>query len=195
MKNFVRVVDSVVVETLGITEGGIAINEKFHPDFVKTLVECRDTVETGWIYNTTTGEFSPPPVLVPTSTKLLAYAAEKRWQVETGGIIINGITVATDDRSKMMVLGTRVKAMFSPDYKESWKTADGNFIELPAASLIAISDAVQEHVSASFAVEAIVSAKINMGEITTFEEIDNADWPKNGLDANILCLPQLEEDR
>ncbi len=40
---------------------------------------------------------------------LVAYAADKRWRVETGGISVGGIDVATDDRSKLMImaLGSR----------------------------------------------------------------------------------------
>ena len=36
---------------------------------------------------------------------LRAYAADKRWRVEVGGITINGVSVPTDDRAKLLLFG------------------------------------------------------------------------------------------
>lgn len=41
---------------------------------------------------------------------LAAYAADKRWQKETGGFEFNGLHIATDDRSKIMIAGAREAA-------------------------------------------------------------------------------------
>lgn len=107
---------------------------------------------------------------------LVSYAAQKRWQVETGGIVVGGVSVATDDRSKVMIIGARVKADADPNFTTEWKTPAG-FQTINAATIIAISDAVLAHVDACFAVEAIVLAEIAAGTITTTNEIDAADWP------------------
>lgn len=105
---------------------------------------------------------------------LQEYAAAKRWEKEVGGIEINGLTVATDDRSKTMISGARVAAMADPDFTTSWKGAGGEFVPLDAHAVIAISDAVLAHVSNCFAIEAQVLAAIEAGSITTEAQIDAA---------------------
>ena len=78
-------------------------------------------------------------------TDLAAYAADARWEKEAAGITFNGMPVMTDDRSKMMIMGARVKATDDPDFTTQWKTESG-FVTLDAAALIAVSDAVLAHV-------------------------------------------------
>ena len=116
---------------------------------------------------------APPPPPPPTTEQLAAYAADKRWRVETGGL-----AVATDDRSKIMIIGARVKANSDPGFTTEWKTGAG-FVTIDAATIIAISDAVQAHVAACFAAEAAVLAEIEGETITGTAEIDAADWPQS----------------
>lgn len=105
---------------------------------------------------------------------LQEYAAAKRWEKEVGGIAVNGLTVATDDRSKTMISGARVAAMANPDFTTAWKGSGGEFVPLDASAVVAISDAVLAHVSNCFAIEAQVLADIEAGAITTVEQIDAA---------------------
>ncbi|PWU76220.1 hypothetical protein DK867_02810 [Ochrobactrum sp. POC9] len=105
---------------------------------------------------------------------LQEYAAAKRWEKEVGGIELNGLTVATDDRSKTMISGARVAAMANPDFTTAWKGSGGEFAPLDASAVVAISDAVLAHVSNCFATEAQVLAGIDAGTITTVEQIDAA---------------------
>ena len=115
-------------------------------------------------------EYTPPSPPVD----LAAYTAQKRWEKEIGGIEVNGLTVATDDRSKMMPSGARVAAMADPGFTTAWKGSGGSFVPLDAVAVIAISDAVLAHVSACFVLEAQVKAGIEAGTITTVEQIDAA---------------------
>ena len=115
-------------------------------------------------------EVSPPP----TNDSLTAYAAHRRWQKETAGIAFNGIPVATDDRSKQMILGARVAADADSNFTTSWVGTDGSIYPLNAATVIAISNAVLAHVSACFAIYAAVKTAIDAGTTTTFDEIDAA---------------------
>ena len=103
---------------------------------------------------------------------LQEYAAAKRWEKEVGGIEINGLTVATDDRSKTMISGARVAAMADPAFITAWKTSNGEFVPLDARAVIAISDAVLAHVTGCFAIEAEVLSGIESGSITTHAQID-----------------------
>lgn len=114
--------------------------------------------------------YAPPPPIVD----LNAYAAQKRWEKEVGGIEINGLTVATDDRSKTMISGARVSSMANPNFTTAWKGSGGEFVPLDASAVVAISDAVLAHVSNCFAIEAQVLADILAGAITTVEQIDAA---------------------
>lgn len=108
---------------------------------------------------------------------LTGYAADKRWRVETGGITVGGAPVATDDRSKTMIMGARIKADADQDYTVGWKGADGSFVTLTAPQIIAISNAVLAHVDACFAAEADVVAAILDGTITTTQQVDDWPWP------------------
>jgi hypothetical protein len=117
--------------------------------------------------------------LSPTDPKvaLAAYAADRRWRAEVGGIDVGGLAVHTDDRSKMMIMGARLKAASDPDFTTEWKTAAGEFITIDADTIRVVSDAILDHVAACFAAEADVIAKIEAGDITDIAGIDAADWP------------------
>lgn len=113
------------------------------------------------------------PERVPAAA-LVAYATAKRWQVEVGGVTIGGMAVATDDRSKVMILGARVAAQADPEWATVWHGADGGAYPLNAAAMVAVSNAVEAHVNATFALFAQVKADIDAGKITTVTEIDAA---------------------
>lgn len=117
------------------------------------------------------GTFSAPP---EDGVDLAAYAAAKRYAVENGGIKVNGIAIATDDRSKIMLIGARLKAQANPAFTTAWKDDTGVFRPLDAAEIIAVSDAVLAHVDASFAKLSAVLPKIAAGAITTPAGVDAA---------------------
>lgn len=110
--------------------------------------------------------------LPPTKSDLLAHASDARWQKETGGITVSGMFVATDDRSKLLLQGARTSADADPGYIEGWKSSSGDWIDLDAATIIALSNAVRSHVSACFALERTVTAQIEAGTITTLAEVE-----------------------
>ncbi len=69
-----------------------------------TLVACPDpAVVEGWSYSDASKTFAAPVVAPPTIAQLVAYAAAKRFAVETGGLSVNGLTVATDRDSQSMI--------------------------------------------------------------------------------------------
>ncbi|MGO4287486.1 DUF4376 domain-containing protein [Bosea sp. TAB14] len=82
--------------------------------------------------------------------------------------------MATDDRSKLMITGARVAAMADPNWSTVWHGSDRGTYPVEAAAMVAISDAVQTHVSGTFQAFAAVKAAIGAGEITTASEIDAA---------------------
>lgn len=104
---------------------------------------------------------------------LAGYAADVRWRKETSGILVGGVPVATDDRSKLMIAGARIKADANPEFTTKWKT-DAGFVLIDAATIIAISDAVLAHVDACFETEGEVLTAIDGGTITTRAQVDAA---------------------
>lgn len=123
----------------------------------------------GWSWD---GTAANPPDAV--AIDLVAYAADRRWQREVGGITVSAIPIATDDRSKLMIAGARLAAMADPEWTTPWHGADGGIYPLDAAAIVAISDAVSAHVQATFTAFATVKAAIASGTITTTAEIDAA---------------------
>jgi hypothetical protein len=108
-----------------------------------------------------------------------AVATDLRWQKETAGILIGGMLVATDDRSKTLILGKRAKARENPDMTFRWKTAGGAWVELTGAQIIAIADAVADHVQACFDREGDLHDAIDAAETAqAVLSVDiNTGWP------------------
>ena len=104
---------------------------------------------------------------------LTAYAADARWRKEVGGITISGIPIATDDRSKQMIMGARIAADADDTFTTSWD-AGGTVVPLDAATIIAVSNAVLAHVNECFMIYATVQAGIAAHTITKTAQIDAA---------------------
>ena len=106
----------------------------------------------------------------PVQSGLIEYARERRWQIEVGGITLAGVPIATDQESQGKILSAYVAASRDP----AWTTLWDSVHPLDAATMLAIGDAVQAHINASFAVRGEVFAAIAAGTITTREQIDAA---------------------
>ena len=108
-----------------------------------------------------------------------ASATELRWQQETRGIVIAGVPVATDDRSKTLILGKRAQAQADPAMIFRWKAASGEWVDLTGAQIIAVADAVADHVQACFDREGELHDAIDAAE--TAEAVLTVDiaagWP------------------
>lgn len=162
-------------------EGGVEISAEQYQEALDGMLAGRHvTINGGFaVIDERAPETEPEPE--PQPIDLVAYAADKRWRVETGGITVDGaLPVATDDRSKIMIIGARVKADNDPGFTTQWKLPDGRFTTITSAAIISISNAVLAHVDACFAAEDRVLADIANGTITTVDEIEAADWPASG---------------
>jgi len=107
---------------------------------------------------------------------LKAYAASKRYTVETGGMTVNGMAIPTDriTQSKLSgaVLAFQAGALTG---SIDWKTSSG-WVSLDQASVTALASAVAMHVQAAFSVEKSVSDAIDAETITTIDQINAAAW-------------------
>lgn len=168
MKKYARIEAGVVVE---FTETDQDIGELFHPSL--TWVECSGAIEIGWTFDGVSFA-SPPPPPPPAKGDLIAYAANARWRKEIGGVTFAGVAIATDDRSKQMILGARVAASADPAFVTNWVSADGSIVPLDATNIVALSNVVLGHVDGCFSTYAAVVAEINDGSIATIAEVDAA---------------------
>lgn len=100
--------------------------------------------------------------------------AQRRWQAETGGMTLNGLVVATDDRAKLLLSGAVYKANHDPAYLMNWKT-DNGFIQIPADQILVIASAMADHVQACFDREAELVQALADGVITA--DMLEQGWP------------------
>lgn len=121
------------------------------------------------------------PTLGQLRLRKLDALAAKRWEKEAGGIVFNGMTVATDAVSQTKIIGAVVGAQMDPQSTIQWKMADGSFSTLDATAVLAMAMAVRAHVQACFDNEAEIRVLIQAAG--TKEELDaidiDAGWPSN----------------
>ena len=110
-----------------------------------------------------------PMTLADCQAAKKAEIANARWHAETSGV--NGIR--TDRESQAMITGAALKALQDAEYVCSWKT-DAGFVELSAPQVLAIADAVREHVQAQFDHERALLALIDAAE--TLEDLEAVAW-------------------
>jgi len=91
--------------------------------------------------------------------------ADKRYEIETGGTVFNGIPIATDRTSQALITGAALAATIDPNYVCKWKTSAG-FVTLDASTIIAVATAVRDHVQNAFNREAELVQAINDGTYT-----------------------------
>lgn len=103
---------------------------------------------------------------------LAGYAKAARDRHEENGISVSGVPIATDDRSKTLVLGARRRVEKDPSLVTKWSAADGAVYPLDASTVIAISDAIGDFVAELFEAYAGIMADLAAGKITTPGEID-----------------------
>ncbi|SDQ79976.1 protein of unknown function [Pseudomonas lundensis] len=100
--------------------------------------------------------------------------AARRWQAETSGTVFGGMPIDTDDRSKLLINGAAMRADRSADYVLRWKTSEG-FVDLTAAQVLAVADAVSYHVQFCFDREDVLLGAVADGSITA--EMLEEGWP------------------
>jgi len=98
---------------------------------------------------------------------------ERRDKAMVGGMVVNGISIATDDLSQQRITGAALSAQIDSTTTVNWKLPDGTFTTLDAAQIIAIAQAVRTHVQACFDREAELLDAMMSGAAYDIE----AGWP------------------
>ena len=163
--------DGVCTHVLDCAEGW----ENLFPDETGAASE---TANVGDLWDE--GGFHSPAPPAPSSEDLMAYAANKRWIVETSGIVVSGESIRTDEKSQAKITGAIQLLAADPTITGiDWEAQPGVWVTLDAGTMKAIGVAVGRHVQACFSTLKSVQAVITSGAITTYAEIDSAAWPAN----------------
>lgn len=124
--------------------------------------------------------FTPPPVAPPNSDQLKDFAADKRWRVETGGIVVSGTPIRTDEKSQSKISGTVQLLAADPSITSiDWEAQPGVWVTVDVPTITAIGIAVGRHVQLCFSTLKAVQSEIEAGTITSFAAIEAAAWPSN----------------
>ncbi|HDN9015381.1 TPA: DUF4376 domain-containing protein [Aeromonas salmonicida] len=120
-----------------------------------------------------------PPTPMRTTVSLLAEVASKRWQVETGGIVVAGSSIQTDRESQAQLYNSYTSLKSGLVNDTQWKAADDTFVLVTLTELEPIAQAIAAHVRACFAAEEAHSKAI--AALQTQAELDAYDigvgWP------------------
>ncbi|MEB0178780.1 DUF4376 domain-containing protein [Pseudomonas sp. CCC3.2] len=115
---------------------------------------------------------SPRPVDAPDYPALFA---SERFTHETAGITVNGMAVYTGRTTQNKLTGAAVRAGREANYTVNWKLSDNTFVNLTSTQLIAIANAVGDHVQACYDREAALLAAVADKSYT--EAMLQEGWP------------------
>lgn len=121
------------------------------------------------------GSFVDPRAAVSlplTKADLVAYAAARRFEIETGGITVAGAPIKTDRESQNLINGARDLAKEEPDEPIEFKTGPGTFFVVDAPTMLTIALKVGQHVRGSFARERQACLAIDAGTATSTADVD-----------------------
>lgn len=111
-------------------------------------------------------------------TQKLSELAAYRYQKETAGITLSGMTIETDRESQALITGAWSISQTNPAILIDWKGVNG-WIQIDAATITAIAGAVAAHVQSCFSAERIHAEAI--AALETAEDIGQYDlttgWP------------------
>lgn len=100
--------------------------------------------------------------------------AARRFQVETGGVTVEGVQINTDRDSQSLLTGAAFAASLDPGYHIKWKAATG-FVDLTGEQILGIASQVRAFVQACFNREAKLLGAVADGSITS--EMLEEGWP------------------
>jgi len=122
-------------------------------------------------------------VSLQTKPDLKQTVTSYRYNIEVGGVTVNGYPFSTDRESQTKYIAAVVAAAQTPDpasFIMTWKTADGQFIPLTVSSITTVTNAVREHVQNCFDRESEYYNLIDTANNSVLESTDfSAGWPSN----------------
>ncbi|TIM41743.1 MAG: DUF4376 domain-containing protein [Mesorhizobium sp.] len=160
-----------------LISGGVVVQSDRSGKSQQGFIEAPENVVPGYRY--TGGIFSvPADSLATLRTKALARLAARRWQAETGGIVVDGVSISTDRESTAMLTAAFVVASGDPEYSIRWKVQNGVFVTVTAPQIIALASAVRAHVQACFNREDELTVAILAANANALGALDiESGWP------------------
>lgn len=155
----------VINPETGIIENRIIADDDFTLEG-KILLADEPSANIGDIYRE--GAIVKPSQEPLSITHLADRLAACRYERENGGITLIGVPIKTDQFTRTNLIGARIRAMEDAGYTVNWKT-DAGFVTLDAPTIIAIADAVANHVQKCFDAEAAVLP--SLGQYETAEQV------------------------
>jgi len=181
---FARVDNNVVVEMITIPDGH-AIGDCFHADLAATMHPCDASVTLGWTFNPSTGAFSAPVPAPLSKARLLAYAQQVQSARLSAGISVNvapagspAVNVLCDGSSATRA-DLALLALFgqaNPTGQKTWIDDNGLATVLTGAELLTLVGLIGTWIAATYGDLATISGGINAGAISTYAQIDAANW-------------------
>lgn len=101
--------------------------------------------------------------------------AARRFQAETGGVIVEGVQVNTERDSQALLTGAAFATTLDPAYHIKWKAATG-FVDLTGEQILGIASQVRAFVQNCFNREAELLGAVADGSITA--EMLEEGWPE-----------------
>lgn len=103
--------------------------------------------------------------------------ASKRWEVATGGVVIDGVSVQSDDKSKDEMAGYVTESIVNELVNVNWKLADGTFKVYTVQEFKRVYQFVAKYRNDCFDVESTKLDEINATGTTDLE----SGWPDNNF--------------
>ncbi|WP_176477896.1 DUF4376 domain-containing protein [Mesorhizobium sp. WSM3862] len=119
----------------------------------------------------------------------LAALTDKRWQVETGGIVVGGAPVRTDANSQAKITGAVALFQNDPELETiDWEAQPNVWVTLDAPTMQAIGIAVGRHVQGCFSRAKALSVEIMAAaDLAGLDAIDlESGWPGSQLKSRSL---------
>lgn len=133
------------------------------------------------IGSTWTQQWTVEGDLAAVKAAMLAALASRRYDAEIAGTTVGGVPLATDRATRSILTAAYVKASQDSEFAiPNWKVANGVYVTLDAATIIAAGDAATAYVQLCFDNEVALSAQIEAAE--DFEALAAIDletgWPE-----------------
>lgn len=123
------------------------------------------------------------PTLEEAIATKLAELDDYRWQMEIGGVEFAGATIRTDANSQAKIAAVYTMARFDQAFSvPTWEVTPGQFMALDNATIVAMGEAVRDHVQATFNRKAILHGLI--AELESVEAVEAFDIAAEWLDSS-----------
>ncbi len=157
-----RIENATVAEMTSIDPQG-----RFPPSLI--WIACPDDTQPGMQY--ADGIFTAKP---KAPIDHAAQVASRRYQHETAGISVDGVSIDTNRDSQALITAAALSAVMDPTYLCVWKALSGP-VTLTAAQIINIATAIRAHVQACFDRECQLLTALAEGTYTA-DMLDHG-WP------------------